>query len=249
MKHGILLWCMNEIEALQIVCKDLKIAIDVNDPRYEILFVDGNSIDGTKEYLIQEGFWVHSQLQPGMRQAINEGVRLLLEKKVDSITFAQPDGNCDLTKINEIIEPFENLGLELIIGSRYKPPAKSYDDNLISKFGNWYFTKLISLTGGYRYFDSMVGYRTFSSELVVKMGLLSNSEFWFPEKFISTSLGWDPLISTLAPLYKVSISEIPISEPPRIGGIVKKQTIKWGVGYSLQVLYVLFILKRKLKIK
>jgi hypothetical protein len=43
------------------------------------------------------------------------------------------------------------------------------------------------------------------------------------------------------------ITEIPINEPARIGGEVKKQTIKWGIGYTLQVLYVLFFLKKKLR--
>lgn len=222
-------------------------AIDVSDPKFEILFVDGNSVDGTKEFLRNEGFWVHTQSKPGMRQAISEGVKLLLDKNVDSITFAQPDGNCDLTKIKEIIKPFQNSGLELIIGSRYMPPAKSYDDDYISKFGNWYFSKLISIISKHKYCDAMVGYRTFSSTLVIKMELLSNSKLWFPEKWLSTSLGWDPLISTLAPLIGVSISEVPISEPARIGGEVKKQTIKWGIGYTLQILYVLLFLKRKLE--
>jgi glycosyltransferase involved in cell wall biosynthesis len=238
---------MNEYAALPTVCQNLKTGINIHGSKYEILFVDGNSVDGTKEFLLKEGFWVHSQTKSGMRQAINEGVKLLLDKNVDSITFAQPDGNCDLAMINQIIEPFENSGFELIIGSRYIPPAKSYDDDLISKFGNWYFSKIITFTSGHRYFDAMVGYRTFSSSLVEKMGLLTNEGLWFPEKFISTSLGWDPLISTLAPLYGVSITEIPISEPVRIGGEVKKQTIKWGLGYTLQVLYVLFFLRRKLR--
>ena len=87
-----------------MVCQDLKIAIDVHNPKFEILFVDGNSIDGTKEFLLNQGFWLHSQTAPGMRTAISEGVALLLQRSVDSITFAQADGNCDLTKINEIIE-------------------------------------------------------------------------------------------------------------------------------------------------
>jgi glycosyltransferase involved in cell wall biosynthesis len=238
---------MNEYEALPSVCKDLRTGINIQDSKYEILFVDGNSVDGTKEFLTKEGFWVHSQSKPGMRQAINEGVKLLLDKSVDSITFAQPDGNCDLSKINQIIEPFKNLGFELIIGSRYTPPAKSYDDDLISKFGNWYFSKIITFTSKHKYFDAMVGYRTFSSTLVKELGLISNSKLWFPEKFMSTSLGWDPLISTLSPLHGVSVTEIPISEPVRIGGEVKKQTIKWGLGYTLQVLYVLFFLRRKLR--
>ena len=249
MKHGILLWCLNEIQALPTVCQDLKSAIDINDSKFEILFVDGNSNDGTKEFLLKQGFWVHSQTAPGMRTAINEGVTLLLQRNVDSITFAQPDGNCDLTKMNEIIKPFKNSGLELIIGSRYLPPAISHDDNFVSKFGNWYFSKLITLTSGYKYFDAMVGYRTFSSKLISEMNLLTDNKLWFPEKFISTSLGWDPLISTLAPICGSTIIEIPISEPARIGGEVKKQTIKWGVGYTLQVLYVFFFLKRQIKRK
>ena len=234
------------MEALPTVCEQLQKGLNLSDPKYLILFVDGNSKDGTKAYLEEQGFWVHSQTKKGMRNAVEEGVVLLLNEGVDSITFAQPDGNCDLTKVLEIINPFSNVGLELIIASRYLPPAVSYDDDAISKFGNWYFTKLISFVSKHKYFDSMVGYRTFSSKLVEEMNLIGNNKIWFPEKFIPTSLGWDPIISTLSPLLNAKIREIAVTEPARIGGEVKKQTIKWGLGYTLQVLYVLFFLRRKL---
>lgn len=240
MKHGILLWCLNEIDALPTICNQLKLVLENNKNNYVILFVDGNSNDGSKELIQQNGFWVHSQTNKGMRSAIEEGVQLLLELKVDSITFAQPDGNCDLTKISKIIEPFSNEREHLIIASRYKPPAISYDDNFVSRFGNWYFTKLISFVSGHVYYDSMVGYRTFSSTLVAKMGLIENKKLWKIEKLLSTSLGWDPLISVLAPLLNVKIEEIPIDEPARIGGEVKKQTFRWGFAYSFQILLVFF---------
>jgi hypothetical protein len=236
LKHGILLLCKDEIEALRITTKHLNESIDFGDPNYYILFVDGNSKDGSFNFLIEQGFSVHSQVMPGMRSAINEGVKILLDNKVDSITFAQPDGNCDLTKIKDIITPFQNKGLELIIGSRYIPPAISLDDDAISKFGNKYFSKLISVISGQKYFDAMVGYRTFSSELVFKLDLLSNKKFSFPEKLFSTSLGWDPIMSTMAPTQGVQIMEVPVTEPPRIGGKVKKQTIKWGLGYTYQII-------------
>jgi hypothetical protein len=237
------------MDALPTVCEQLKKGLDLSNKKYLVLFVDGNSKDGSKAFLENQGFWVHSQTKKGMRNAVEEGVVLLLNEGVDSITFAQPDGNCDLTKILEIINPFTNVGLELIIGSRYLPPAISYDDDLISKFGNWYFTKLISSVSKHKYYDAMVGYRTFSSKLVEKMNLIGDSKIWFPERFVPTSLGWDPIISTLSPLLNAKITEISITEPARIGGEVKKQTIKWGIGYSLQVLYVLFFLRRKMRKK
>jgi hypothetical protein len=86
----------------------------------------------------------------------------------------------------------------------------------------------------------MVGYRTFSSSPVKKLGLIEEKSFWFPEKLFSTSLGWDPILSCLAPLYDVEVIEIGISEPKRIGGKVKKQTIRWGIGYTLQVIYIYY---------
>lgn len=244
MKHGILLWCLNEIDALPTVCQQLNQVLESKKNDYIVLFVDGNSIDGSKELIQQSGFWVHSQNQKGMRSAIEEGVKLLLDLKVDSITFAQPDGNCDLTKLPKIIEPFSKEGEQLIIASRYKPPAKSFDDNFVSKIGNWYFSKLISFVSRHNYYDSMVGYRTFSSTLVERMGLIKNEKFWKVEKLLNTSLGWDPLISVLAPLLNVKIQEIPIDEPARIGGIVKKQTIRWGLAYSIQIFQVFFQKKK-----
>ena len=36
---------------------------------------------------------------------------------------------------------------DLVIVSRYLPPAKSYDDNLITALGNFLFSTIINLMG------------------------------------------------------------------------------------------------------
>jgi hypothetical protein len=239
LKHGILLICKNEINALKVVCEDLKESLNLIADECYVLFVDGRSDDGSYEYLKNQKFNVHIQESEGIRAAITEGVKILMNQNVTSITFAQPDGNCDLKQINKLIEKFKNVDSEMIIGSRYLAPATSEDDTIISKIGNKYFTLLISFVSGFRYTDSMVGYRIFSTNILDKIDLLSDKYFRIPEFIFRTHLAWDPLLSTLSPLLNIKITEIPISEPKRIGGVVKKQTIRWGLGYSFQVILVL----------
>ena len=36
-------------------------------------------------------------------------------------------------------------GYDMVIASRYKDNAKSYDDTILTGFGNWIFTKSINL--------------------------------------------------------------------------------------------------------
>ena len=47
-------------------------------------------------------------------------------------------------KLPDLIKKMEE-GNEMVIVSRYKDGAKSYDDTLISGFGNWMFTKLVNI--------------------------------------------------------------------------------------------------------
>jgi glycosyltransferase involved in cell wall biosynthesis len=231
---GILLLCKNEAQAIPFICEQLNEYRDNNE--FYILFVDGNSEDGSKELISKLGFNVISQSKSGMRTAINEGVLKLLSKNVKHIVFAQPDGNCDISLMKTVIQPLISEDFDMVIASRYLDDSESFDDTFVSALGNRLFTKLISFLSKFAYTDAMVGYRGIKVEVIINLNILSNSKFKIFEKLFFTSLGWDPLLSTICPLCGYKVKEVAISEPPRLGGVVKKQTIRWGLAYFSQVI-------------
>ena len=53
-------------------------------------------------------------------------------------------------------------GYDMVIGSRYLDGAVSEDDDIVTAFGNWLFTRTVNLLYGARYSDVMVIYRAFT---------------------------------------------------------------------------------------
>jgi hypothetical protein len=54
------------------------------------------------------------------------------------------------------------------------------------------------------------------------------------ERLFHTRISWEPLLSVRAARRKLKVTEIPGSEPPRIGGTRKLQVWRWGAAYYFQ---------------
>ena len=74
----------------------------------------------------------------------------------------------------------------MVIVSRYAPGARSYDDDMVTGFGNWLFTTLINLLHGARYTDAMVMYRAIKKELISDLALDKESSYEVEEKLFKT---------------------------------------------------------------
>jgi hypothetical protein len=125
-------------------------------------------------------------------------------------------------------------GYEMDIASRYLGPAKSADDDIITGFGNWLFTKTVNLLHGGGYTDAMVIYRIYRTNLFYELDLHKEESYRLPEKLFYTRIGIEPLLSVRAAKRKLKIAEIPGDEPPRLGGERKLQIIRWGLAYYFQ---------------
>jgi hypothetical protein len=124
----------------------------------------------------------------------------------------------------------------MVIASRYLPPARSDDDDWVTAFGNWLFTRTINLFHGGHYTDVMVMYRAYRRELVKELELDQDRWYRTPEKLLCTRLCWMPLLSVRAARRKLKIAEIPGDEPARLGGKRKLQVVRWGTAYYFQVI-------------
>src|SRR5439155_10033150 len=151
----------------------------------------------------------------------------------DVVVTISPDGNCPVSAIPAILSKIRE-GYDLVIGSRYLGDAKSEDDDFVTAFGNWLFTKTINVLHRGKYTDAMVIYRAFRRDLVYELDLHKEESYALPERLFRTVISWEPLMSVRAAKRKVRVAEIAVGEPARIGGKRKLQILRWGAAYYFQ---------------
>lgn len=227
MKVTLLIPTLNEEEGMRIIMPQIDRSwVD------QILITDGNSTDGTIEYCKENGYDYVLQTGTGLRNAY---VSAWDKIEGDIVITFSPDANSIADRIPPLIKKMKE-GYDMVIVSRYKDDAKSEDDDVITGFGNWFFTKTVNTLLSADYTDVMVMYRAFKKDIISEMNLLDDSPYSFFEKLCFTNLSWEPILSARASRMKYKISEIPGDEPKRIGGERKLQIIRWGAAYYLQFL-------------
>ena len=234
MKVTLLVPTLNEIDGMKTVMPLVK-------PEWvdQILIVDGQSNDGTAEYARAQGYDVVIQKKMGMRHAYMEAWPHV---KGDVVLTFSPDGNSIPELIPVCIAKMRE-GYDMVIISRYAQGAKSYDDDIITGFGNWLFTTTINLLHGGHYTDAMVIYRAYRKNLIAELDLDKDSSYEFEEKLFGTRVSWEPLLSVRCAKRKLKCVDIPGDEPAREGGERKLQVLRWGAAYMFEVLREVFVWK------
>jgi len=224
-KVTLLVMTLNEINGMKAIMPRIK-----RNWLDQIIVVDGGSTDGTVEWARANGYQVYVQQRIGFRHAYTEVMPLAIGDVV--ITFS-PDGNSIPELIPALIDKMRE-GYDMVIASRYAAGAKSEDDDVVTGFGNWLFTRTVNCLHGGRYTDVMVIYRAYRKQIVFDLELHKEEGFKLAEKLFRTQISWEPLLSVRAAKRKLKCTEMPGDEPPRIGGERKLQVLKWGAAYYFQ---------------
>ena len=132
---------LNEIDGVKAIMPQIK-----REWVDEIIFVDCKSTDGTPEWLQEHGYRVITQKSRGLALAYWECFDAMAG---DVIIVFTPDGNSMPETIPALVAKMKE-GYDLVIASRYLGNAKSEDDDLITGFGNWMFTRMMNLLYGTR---------------------------------------------------------------------------------------------------
>jgi glycosyltransferase involved in cell wall biosynthesis len=225
MKVSIVALTLNEIEGVQAILPTIQ-------PQWydQLVVVDGGSRDGTVEWCRAHGYDVFKQRRRGIRYAYLE---VLPHLTGEIILTLSPDGNCATEFIPEMIAKIRE-GSDLVIGSRYLGDAHSDDDDAITGFGNWLFTRTVNLLHGGHYTDAMVIYRAFRRQLIDDLDLTDEATYTLPEKLFGTIMSWEPVMAVRAARAGKRIAEVAAGEPARIGGQRKLQMFRWGGAYYFQ---------------
>jgi glycosyltransferase involved in cell wall biosynthesis len=187
----------------------------------EILMVDGGSTDGSVEYARAQGITVVRQPRPGLAWAVYDAV---VQLDTDYVIEFSPDGNCPVDVLPELVRKLGE-GNDLVVVSRYLPPARSEDDNPLTAFGNWMFTRMFRYLGRFPVTDALTIYRGFRTKIV-----LSHRFGWYLAGPV-----FEPLVTGICNLHGMKICEIPGDEPKRVGGVSKMRPFYNGSCILLMV--------------
>ncbi len=213
MKTTLFIPTLNEIDGIKVIMPQVK-----QEWVDEIIFVDGNSTDGTPEWLRAHGYRVIPQKSRGLALAYWECFDAM---SGDVVIVFTPDGNSIPETIPALVDKMKE-GYDLVIASRYLGHAKSQDDDLITGFGNWMFTRLTNILFGTHYTDMLVSYRAFRISLLGSLNLSRSRHPVLEQELMIRAFK-----------HGLKVTEIPADEPKRIGGVRKMR-----IGYNgLAVLY------------
>lgn len=209
MKVSIVVLTLNEIDGIRVVMHRIK-----KDWYDELVVIDGDSTDGTLEYLRSNDYKVFIQEKKGMGGAFTEAMKRV---NGDIVVIFAPDGNSIPELIPDLVAKIKE-GYDLAIASRYLDDAISYDDDVVTAFGNWMFTKLFNILFHSRYTDMLGMYRAFRKDIAKELEVDGSSNYWGTQ------------ILARATRYLMRVTEIPGDEPQRIGGKRKMRPLVNGVG-------------------
>ena len=197
MKVSLIIFTLNEIDGMKAIMPRIK-----KEGYDQLIIVDGGSIDGTIEYAKENGYPLFTQKEKGAGAAFREA---MAKATGDIVVIFSPDGNSLPEKIPELVAKARE-GYDIVIASRYLEGAKSYDDDVVTAFGNWFFTHLMNLLFGSKFTDVFVMFRAYKRESINMLGIDTNN------------CSWGSLILIRATKKKLKIAEIPGDEPARRGG-------------------------------
>lgn len=226
MKITLFIPVLNEIDGLKQIMPRVP-----HDLFCQILIVDGGSADGTLEWAKSQGYDTYRQIRPGLRHAYSEGFPLI---RGDHVLTFSPDGNCIPEDIPLILNRIAQ-GFDMVIASRYLAGSRSDDDDWLTAFGNRFFTGLINRIFAARYTDTMTIYRSYRTQMFFDLKLQDDHSYW-PENYLHTVVGIEPLLSIRAAKSHLLVSEIASVEPKRIAGERKLQIWRWGTVHLVQIL-------------
>lgn len=202
----------------------------------QLLIVDGHSTDGTAEYCRERGYPLLVQATPELWGALGDAFR---KTEHDIIITLSPDGNSLPEYLPHLVRKMRD-GYDMVIVSRYLGGAASYDDDRWTALGNRVFTRLINLLFGSRYTDTLVIYRAYTRDAILRMRLDRTPTPSRLRRLLMGADSWDVASCIRAAKLNLRVAEIPGDEPKRIGGVRKLSIVRCGLAVLYQVLYERF---------
>lgn len=227
MKITLLVCTRNELEGMRIIMPRIDRSwVDV------ILVVDGGSTDGTVEWAREHGNRVYTQRRRGLRNAYLEALDQIAG---DVFIPCSPDGN-SVPEVIPLLAAKIREGWTHVMATRYGQGAKSYDDDLLTGFGNWVFPTMVNLVFGSKSAVVLGMYRAIRVDVFKALKMHRDKTYRIEDSLTRCTIGCEPLLPIKLAKYRLPCAEVPGDEPRRIAGVRKLQIFRWGCGHLIQLL-------------
>ncbi|AFK19286.1 S-layer glycoprotein N-glycosyltransferase AglJ [Haloferax mediterranei ATCC 33500] len=148
-----------------------EVVADYRDEGFgNVLVVDGDSTDRTRELAEEAGARVVVQSGDGKGQAVREAVEKHVETKY--VLMLDGDGTYEPTDAPKMLEPLGE-GYEHVIGDRFAD-MRSGAMTTLNRIGNQIINRAFALIHGQDFGDILSGYRAFTRESFLQMTLTSD---------------------------------------------------------------------------
>ncbi len=230
MKVAIIAQTLNEIVGLQKIMPQIK-----KEWYDQIIILDGNSTDGSLEWCEQNGYTVFRQKKRGGWDAYKELYQSGLIEG-DIVITLSPDGNCLPEAIPQLIK-LMGYGYDMVVASRYKGNAKSYDDSKLSGLVNRILTRAINLICRTKFTDALGIYRAYKKELPFEFGLDKEPNWYLRQLMKMTTLvSWEICLSMRCGKKGKRIAEVPSDEPVRFDDNRSPRALHKRLGHGFSML-------------
>ena len=158
----------NEAETIRMVLDSLK---SNNEIIGEILVVDGNSEDSTRQIASDFGARVVLDNGIGKGDAIRVGIK---ESKGDILVFMDADGSHDSNDIHKLVIPIINDELDMVIASRWKGGSDEFVGTFSQFFrsiGGTFITTVMNYRWKVMLSDSLNGFRVIKKNVAEDLNL------------------------------------------------------------------------------
>lgn len=228
MKILVIIPAFNEEKSIYNVVKSIKLNYDFID----IVVINDGSKDKTYDEALKAGAKVIDlPFNLGIGGAVQTGYIYALENHYDIAIQIDGDGQHSAKDIERVIRPLVEEGCDMVIGSRFLMDT-AYQPGSFRKLGISFFSKLVSLLCGERYYDTTSGYRA-----VNKKGIKLFCEY-YPKDY--------PEVETIVYALRngLCICEIPVEMNYRVTGKSSITPIK-SVYYMLKVTFCTIFLPKQ----
>lgn len=209
--------------------RNLEIILPKLPPVYEVILVDGNSVDDTIETAkrLMPSIKVVQQTRKGKGNALACGFEAVTG---DVVVMFDADCSADPDEIPRFVDALV-AGADVAKGTRYALGGGSDDITIVRSLGNRGLNVISNVLLGARYTDLCYGYNAFWADTLPKIGLLSST---LPKPTDGSMLWGDgfeieTILTCRWSAADLAISEVPSHEKLRVHGTSNLNAISDGI--------------------
>jgi len=214
----------NEEESIAKVVEDIP-----KDLVAEVVVVNNNSTDNTREAARQAGATVLDEPQQGYGAACLKGIAYTkeLKRKPDIIVFIDGDYSDYPQQMPEVVAPIIDQDIDMVIGSRALGQRQKGAMMPQQVFGNWLATFLIRLFYGVKFTD-LGPFRAIKFNQLLAIGMKDQN------------YGWTVEMQLKAAKHKLKVTEVPVDYKKRIGVSKVSGTLKGTMMAGYKIIWTIF---------